>query len=61
MRGQRITLRRAADHLDRDGSLKVAVWRWLDPTPVRPGWEPQWVNVNLAASPVKVITYRRKV
>lgn len=50
---------RTAEHIDERGRLSVPVERAMDVTPRREGWEPYWVNVNLGASPQKVVKYRR--
>ena len=51
--------REGIEHINVDGRLEVPVWNYLDPTPIREGWEPYWVNVNLDRKPVRWITYRR--
>lgn len=50
---------RGVEHIANSGHLKVPVMRWLDSPPAREGWEPFFVNVNLADPVVKVYTYRR--
>lgn len=48
------------EHLDRHGRLVVPVRHWDDVSPVRPGWKPWWVNVNLDRIPVRFVTYKRE-
>lgn len=40
--------------------LRVPVFDSFDRPPVREGWEPFFVNVDLNRVPVKIFTYRQK-
>lgn len=51
---------RDEEYIDIQGHLCVPVANWLDKGPVREGWIPFWVNVNLNDPIQKVVSYKRK-
>jgi hypothetical protein len=57
---ERLRMRREGiEHIDVCGKLKVPVASSLDRAPMREGWEPYWVTINLKERPQKWVTYRR--
>lgn len=47
------------EHINVMGHLSVPVERSTDPSPVREGWEPIWVTIDLSKSPQKNVKYKR--
>jgi hypothetical protein len=51
--------RKGVEHINVNGHLEVPLASSWDRPPVRKGWEPFFVAVNLDAKPQKWVIYRR--
>jgi hypothetical protein len=52
---------RDEEYININGHLRVPVATSVAPAPERAGWEPFFVNINLADPVQKVVSYRRTV
>ena len=51
--------REGKEHIDVLGQLRVPLASSWDHAPVREGWEPRFVSINLDGQPQKWVIYRR--